>query len=892
MSTLKLILKKDWDYFPHYEKQVGHFIGRAEEKERVKNWFLRREKGCFLVSGERGVGKTALVYEALHEAKEKKKEIVPVIINSLQLILGEKEDRAGGRDANSKQTLEEKIIINLIRRLYTALRDKLSGDLKESLQNLYRKAVASKSEVREEINLISEIEKEERTTSELRTRIKVTPESIKYFFSCLGIAIGMAMPLFPPFISNSYSLNILVGLLFSISPIALPLSIYSQIIHYTEEVQRHNAQKAFKELYVKDNSIGNLEYDLFDLLEKTEKRLKIIFIIDEMDKIDDKDQATVIPNLLKTFKNLFTLSSGLFVFVGGKELYNQVVEAKEQRQSSYTLFSDRIFVSRPNFVDLENYIATIVDMSLESFESNPVFKQFRNLLCYNAKSDFFELHFCIRDYIKGFDEKDRPILEVDLTENVDRLKANMQKAMGQIFEFNKYVAYSDWHFNEDLLRQLYIFLGDLSHEIEHTKIMGKKHDSFSRRLHEAKADLITYLLRLSYIKKSTERNAIVGDENLLCEVFSWTGQINDIPIAPKYLLDYESKFLEKLSKFAGFVNDIEDLKSNLAGEAATKRDRSIVYSNRAQELCDFNVLGVFEEMRNFKAKLSNKSNPEHILREELEKQTNRLGDYITQLQNGVTTIAEKLIKSVKFNNLQISKIETDSNLFGSTMLTLKEEIIKSKLQSIGFYWKNFPVYNRQVLIVRDLPNEVYEHNKNLINDHGKHFLILNLNMKETNYNLDYNDNAKNNYKIYGFVDFLLSKSFLPLLKVIEELRRVDRTPPTKEEKSEFLNRPTNDKTLREFTELRYPGLGVIENIHSRMMQDINLSKYPTLLDINNVIEKAKSFVNAYAKQSPDLFKYGTDYLTKSLGYVDEEFLQKHPFSQQTRDSIKRFKGSD
>lgn len=885
-QSLVLTLKKDWDYFPHYEEQQGHFIGRAEEKDRVKNWFLRREKGCFLVSGERGVGKTALVYQALHEAKAKRKEIVPVIINSLQLIIGE--ENKGQRD-NIKQTLEEIIIVNLIKRLYTAIKDKVQGQLKDDLQDLYRKAVASKSEVREEISIIGEMQQEEKLETEIKTKIKITPENIRYLSSCVGIIIGMTFWNMPPLFKQWHFLNTLFGALCSIIPIVLPLSIYSKIIKYTLKIKRFNTQKAFKELYVKDNSIGNLEYDLFALLDKMERKLKVIFVIDEMDKIDVKPED-VIHKVIKTFKNLFTLSSGIFVFVGGQDIYDIVEGEKEGRGISYTLFNDRVFVSRPNFNDLENYIVEIVENATRAILTNPTFKQFRNLLCYRAKSDFFELHFCLRDYIKKFDGDDRPVLEIELKENSDKLGANIQKALGQIYNYNKYIAYLDWHLNEKLLRSLYDFLGDLNTTIELNRTPSKKDGPFERRIHSAKIDLITYLLRLGYLKKRTEKNVPVDGETLIFDIYDWTGQIEYVPKAPTYLLDYENKFLDSLKRFSGLVNDIDDLRTILAEEEIKPtKDRTQIYNNNVQEFCDINVLGVYQGYAPNRNKLLTPGNPEHILREELDKQTNSIITSITQLENNAIAIIEKMInKYVKLNNLKPSKLDPDANLFGSTMSIIRDGIIKNKLSHICFYWTTYPVYSKQILLVKDIPNDLYEPNKKLINDNEKHHLIVNLNTLGVDYNLEYKENFKNNEKIKGFIDFQISESFVNLTKVIEEIKQYDKKPISREEKDALLNSPIDNKSLREYTIFKYPGLDVSENIHNQLLRDIDSTKYSTLSQIETAVERARPAVEKYANESPDIFKYGTDFISKSLGFVDAGFLQKHPFSEATRNAVKKY----
>lgn len=63
-ENIKIKLKTDWDSPPKID-DGGHFVGRAEELSILVNELIRKNSGLILISGERGVGKTALVYKAL-----------------------------------------------------------------------------------------------------------------------------------------------------------------------------------------------------------------------------------------------------------------------------------------------------------------------------------------------------------------------------------------------------------------------------------------------------------------------------------------------------------------------------------------------------------------------------------------------------------------------------------------------------------------------------------------------------------------------------------------------------------------------------------------------------------------------------------------------------------
>lgn len=104
-----------------------------------------------------------------------------------------------------------------------------------------------------------------------------------------------------------------------------------------------------------------------------------------------------------------------------------------------------------------------------------------------------------------------------------------------------------------------------------------------------------------------------------------------------------------------------------------------------------------------------------------------------------------------------------------------------------------------------------------------------------------------------------------------------------------MKQPINTETLRSYTEWKFPDLAILENINTRIPNDLDNTKYQTLKDIDDAVEKAKPAVDVYSKEKQEIFQYGTDFLTNSIGFIDSDFLAKHPFSQETRDAVKRLK---
>jgi hypothetical protein len=671
-----------------------------------------------------------------------------------------------------------------------------------------------------------------------------------------------------------------------------PLSVYFKITKIISRKKLSGAICSVGELYITDKSISNLEYDLYSILEIIKDHYKVIFVIDEMDKIEEKiksgENKFMAVEIIKTFKNLFTLSSGIFVFITADNIYTKVNEAKIDRGLEYTLFNDKVFMSRPEFEDLENYIDEIIDTPPKDLIDNKCYRNFKNLVCYQAKSDFFELHFIIRDYISGFDKENRPILNIPQLDKEKQLRANLQKAMGQIFNLHKFRTLSNWYKNNHLLKELYNFLETTDYQkIEIKKIPPSENEPLALSLHRIELDLIDYLSRYEYIYNKQEIIKKADNKDVPYYSYSLTGKVTEIGDTPDKPLDYEDTFLRRLKLFAKYVNSINELKRLLKGEEYSISDVTKVYDNEVKAYCDMEIQALYQEHEECRNKLERRPNPIHTPREELEKHTNKITSSIEQLNNQSIIILERLVKEqIKLDNSIVAKLNLDPYLFGSTMALIRDGVIASNLFHLCLYRK-VPKYSKQILIVKDMPEALYDDNKTLINDNSTHYLIVNINTKQTKYNLEYKSNTPN-MMIKGFVDIPLHETFLNLKMIIDEIRKFDKEM-SKEERDVFLNQTVNDVTLRAYTEWKYPGLPILDNVHKLILADLDSDKYKRLLDIENAIDKAKPAVETYAKQKPDIFKSGSDYITKSLGFVDDAFLAKHPFSQETRDAIANFR---
>jgi ppGpp synthetase/RelA/SpoT-type nucleotidyltranferase len=104
----------------------------------------------------------------------------------------------------------------------------------------------------------------------------------------------------------------------------------------------------------------------------------------------------------------------------------------------------------------------------------------------------------------------------------------------------------------------------------------------------------------------------------------------------------------------------------------------------------------------------------------------------------------------------------------------------------------------------------------------------------------------------------------------------------------FLAQPLDFDTIVAYTRWKFPSLSVNEKLTQILLRDINRQDYPMLEQLNGVVDRARAPVEAYQKENPERFKTGTDFLTKSLGFVDSKFRGKHGFASNTRAAFNRF----
>jgi TIR domain-containing protein len=137
-------------------------------------------------------------------------------------------------------------------------------------------------------------------------------------------------------------------------------------------------------------------------------------------------------------------------------------------------------------------------------------------------------------------------------------------------------------------------------------------------------------------------------------------------------------------------------------------------------------------------------------------------------------------------------------------------------------------------------------------------------------------------------DFLRKLKYIDSIEKLKEYFRDELKEPPSSMQS-LLSMPINGKTLRAYTKLKYPNLKVSDVWQTRMLQDLDSDKYRKIEDIHLAIDSTKTAVDKYSKDKPELFKSGTGFITKSLGFFDPDFRRQHPFGKSSRRAFDKYK---
>jgi len=723
---MKLVLKKDWDIpinSPIENYQRGHFVGRKNELDLLVNEILRKTSGSILVSGYRGVGKTSLVYKALWNAKNKESNIFTVLINASQLETQSEIEIESSTNIEKEQIRPRSIIENLIRRLYSVSREKndLNNDIKEKIQKLYRKTIAKEFKLLETYR--RQKESSEEVVKEEKAEIFFSEKDIKnvfflisWIFACFFQFTDINLP--NQFI-NSLINNDILPLLF-VYPIPFLLSIRYKHWRKIEE-KKENLSKT-EELYEFDDSIGNLEFDLEqihrELKEKGSK--KLVYIIDELDKLEPRQVIEV----LKFFKNLFTLSEALFIFVGGEEIFKiglsvPVSEQDIYRSPAYTYFTSRYFLSRPLWNDLNRFLNEIIE---EKDISDEVFEKLKRAMSFGAKNDFFDLKKFIKDRITTFNSNNYPIIEIEKLLDKDIQKSRFHKAVTVLFE-SSYIAInpSGWEDNEQILRALF----DHAEQIYDGHSNAKFDDPEEEEIQcSAVRDFNKFLWDNGAfnLEPGGQKKVNIGGEEISINSYRYTGLIPaDLPDALDEPTEFQRKFINEFDNYISYVISLTNIFRKTKGKKPISKENFLKNSEEHTSKIDswgFNVSVHFKKHYVAYKDFSEKNYSSHT-REDVERSFVEIfNNKKLMLQSLPVTISKMMVSIFENVSLEINRLNDNPSLFSGSAIS-----VRNALSPHNPFVVFKPDFSRQILLIRNHVDDIQKIKKHIKDNSKNHRLI-------------------------------------------------------------------------------------------------------------------------------------------------------------------------
>lgn len=617
-NNKKLILQKDWDIPLRLnvskKEAIGHFAGRKKEVALLENEIIRKDSGSILVCGHRGVGKTSLVYQAIKKFKEETPgipETVVVGINFPQLEIKNINKNENEKEIEYENYDEQKkVLVALIKRLYHTCKIEnitLDSNIENEIFDIYEKALASKYKHHKYDNQGNNTSK----ASEKKSSLYIKVTSLVYLLICILAIVNIFFSFTQLYITNIIHLLLLFSLPFAF------MWIYEKKYLQTE---KESSEKNEKKTHEFDYRIGDLEYDLEFLYRKmADDKIKVIYVIDELDKL----KPAIVNGLLGKFKNLFTLSEALFIFICGQETYDFINKKNknEYRPTEYTYFTSKYYLSRPLMSDLIDYLDKITYNSGQIREKELMI--FKKALIFEAQSDFFDLKACIQNRVTSFDEKKRPIIELNDTTNEDIQKGRFQTLISILFE-EKYMSLNPlkWSENEELQREIYKHAHRIYESLPQTEFVDPEDNLLKSKLIR---DFNSFLARCGAFKASQSNNKNVYGSGVNVEKYIYEGSIpKEPPSSLSSFTEYEQKFMKLFKRyceyFISILNSFEVMSDNEEVDLETffKEPRNIIRKLRKYGISEFN--GFDEHFKVFEEGIKNDSIMTQD-REKIEKMT-------------------------------------------------------------------------------------------------------------------------------------------------------------------------------------------------------------------------------------------------------------------------------
>lgn len=279
-----------------------------------------------------------------------------------------------------------------------------------------------------------------------------------------------------------------------------------------------------------------------------------------------------------------------------------------------------------------------------------------------------------------------------------------------------------------------------------------------------------------------------------------------------------------LNDLKGFIHTQLDLSFNFTADPSSKRKENRSYKKCCEEISKY---------------LYSLTPEKEITIKQKPVDTNKLKMLMSEIYQKYELYYTELLSPKTNNNFMRTHSHTPKGYF--------DYLIRESCQSYSFKY--------------------FDHRDN------NRYLIVNVNNIKPEVKLELNLKSQDKAEIKLEIDKLLGNV---------EVKKGETA-------DEFLQKQADYASLLAYANRKYKTFKRDDHqINKLLWQDLNKSKYKTLGDINNIVEKAKPAVDAYYKDDPSSFVSGTDFLTKSLGFVDLDFRQRHPFGTKTRYAFEKY----
>jgi len=125
------------------------------------------------------------------------------------------------------------------------------------------------------------------------------------------------------------------------------------------------------------------------------------------------------------------------------------------------------------------------------------------------------------------------------------------------------------------------------------------------------------------------------------------------------------------------------------------------------------------------------------------------------------------------------------------------------------------------------------------------------------------------------------------LDLTRRSEKIDRGSEAVAYIEEVLNREINYESIVAYSVEIWPRLPVSQDLTRTIIAEINRDRYNLVRDIDREVKYAAEKIKEYASEQPEKFRYSSDFISKSLIFVDSEYRGKASMSSRTRNAAVR-----